>query len=153
MIIDGNCFIAPLECVEKRVLWYSSQGSIITHPHFSHWTQAIVMGWWIVESWMLWPRLSNTWSTYKIHTRYRTPEYTLWWPDGSWRVSLWILWPRCDTEQHTSHCPGIKTNGGHQGHLQQQIWGCDPVLMCGWWLVVWIMNGNISPGSALHPLP
>ena len=87
MMIDWNCFIAPSECVEKRLLWYSSQGSIITHPHFSHWTQAIVMGWWIVESWMLWPSLSNSWSTYKIHTRYRTPEYTLWWPDGSWRVS------------------------------------------------------------------
>ena len=46
--------------------------------------------------------------------------------------SLWMLWPRWDT----SHCPGIKTNGGHQGHLQQQIWGCDPVIMCGWLLVV-----------------
>ena len=90
-MIDWNCFIAPSECVEKRLLWYSSQGSIITHPHFSHWTQAIVMGWWIVESWMLWPSLSNSWSTYKIHTRYRTPEYTLWWPDGSWRVSLDVV--------------------------------------------------------------
>ena len=72
MIIDRNCFIAikPSECEEKRLLWYSSQGSIITHPHFSHWAQALVLGWWIVESWrlwLLWPSLSNSWSTYKIH--------------------------------------------------------------------------------------
>ena len=130
IMIDWYCIIAPSECVEKRLLWYSSPGSIITHPHFSHWsqwTQAIVLGWWIVESWMLWvlwPSLSNSWSTYKIHaTASRASELSLivvtWWIMESLNVVTNITLSRYQDKWRSS-----RTLAAADLRL------CDPVIMC-----------------------
>ena len=160
MIIDGNCIIASPECVEKRLLWYSSQGRIITHPHLSHWSQAIVMGWWIVECWMLWPSLSNSWYTYKIHATAPHPEYKVdisskqfgwtlivvtWWITESLGVVTkmwhWAL------SRYQDKWRSSRTLAAADLRLwsSNNVWQCVAGCWC-WWLV-WIMNGNISPGS------